>query len=447
MSDARRGGGWASSRLIRAGSATAAALAWVVLSGPTQIAAADEPGYTFADDAVPAPTPPDVTEPAGLELGLTYTGALPRDERVSFELALDDRSDTYVSVTAVPGEADEVTAADGIRVSLEDAEGRSCSLDSTTFGLARSARPITAWGLREISPDENRCQAAGAYRVTVERTRPQDSPATTWALELTTVAEPPLADTATPGPPRTGDPASPDPVAGEPVNTRGGHGFDDATPLDEGVWRDGIRPGETLFYRVPVDWGQRVHAIAELGAAESGRGYTPGALDLTLHNPVRGPIDDAGTAYAGRATTVAPSPGPPVAHGNRDAVAESVSALRFAGDHYLVVHLAGRVADGFGEEALPLTLRVRVDGAPETAPRYAGEPTPGGAFGLTRRSGALDSGRTDHTEGAPAPGGDGDRSMPVLAATGIGTGSLILLTLGCWTVVAQMRARAQKPTP
>ncbi|MFV0134836.1 hypothetical protein ACLGIH_16640 [Streptomyces sp. HMX87] len=408
-----------------------------LLPGGAALAAGTEDGYAFAADARPAEAAAGTADAARLEPGTPYTSTLPRGGTVYFRLDLDAASNTYVSVTAVPGTGGEVSAADGVRVSVRDADGRPCSLDSATFGAARSPRPLTAWGMRETSPDETRCQDAGSYYVAVERVRPQDSPPGDWDLEIVAAIEPRLRGDGAPTAPGTWNSASPEPVAGEPERRPGGRGFADAAPLGHGVWRDDIRPGQTLYYRVPVDWGQQVHATAELSGSGEGRGYAPAALDLALHNPVRGRVDDAGAGYTGRRTTVALDPVPPVEYGNRRAVAQRVSAMRFAGAHYLVVHLAAQVADGFGTGPLALTLRVRIGGAAGTGPGYAGEPVPNGVFEVTER---------DRERAAPGAAADDDLAMKALAAGGIGTGSLLLVGLGVWTAVAQIRARAQKPT-
>ncbi len=234
-----------------------------------------------------------------LEPGVTYRSSLPRDGTLYYRLDLDAASDAYVAVTAVPGTG-EVTAVDGVRVSVQDADGTSCSSDSATFGAARSPRPVTAWAVRETDPGGTRCQEPGTYYVTVERSRPEDSPPQDWDLELSAVTEPRPREVGASEAPESWDSASPEPVAGEAERRAGGDGFADATPVGPGAWRDDIRPGQTLFYRVPVDWGRRLHATAELGGSGDRSGYATAALRLALHNPVRGEVDDAAKGYTGR---------------------------------------------------------------------------------------------------------------------------------------------------
>ncbi|MFD8201297.1 hypothetical protein [Streptomyces sp. NPDC059701] len=403
-----------------------------VLPGGAALAADPPGGYAFARDAQWIEGASGAANAPSLEPGRTYRGPLPRTGTLHYRVELDGASDTYVSATAVPGEGDELTAVDGVRLSVEDADGGTCSSDSASFGAARSPRPVTAWGVRAVSAGGTRCQDAGTYYVTVERSRPQDSPPDPWDLELTVVSEPPPARTGATRAPEAWDSASPGPLTGEPAHRRGGGGFAEATTVGQGAWSDDIRPGQTLFYKVPVDWGRQLYAAAELGGTDSGSGYTTGALRLALHNPVRGEVVDAAKGYTGRGVTAALAPAPPVAYANRYATGERVTGMRFAGDYYLVVHLAAQVADTFGEGPFPLVLRLRLGGTAQTGPEYAGKSVPDGLFELS----ALER------QAAPAGGaaGEDDAAMTVLAVGGIGGGSVLLAGLGVWTAVARRRA-------
>ncbi|MFG3247845.1 hypothetical protein [Streptomyces sp. NPDC048187] len=396
------------------------------------VGAAD--GYAFADDAVPIAGASATAGAETLTAGSTYRSSLPRNGTRYYRLELDAASDAYVSVTAVPRTDGDVTAVDGVRVSVRDAEGGSCSVHSATFGAAHSPRPVTAWGTREIDPASHRCQEPGTYYVGVERTRPQDSPPDDWDLELGVASEPRPRRAGATEAPGSWDSASPEPPADEPERRPGGNGFAHATLVGQGAWRDDIRPGETLYYKVPVDWGRQVYATAELAGSAGASGYATAALRLALHNPVRGEVDDAAKSYTGRATTVGLAPLPPVAYANRYAGAAQTGALRFAGDYYVVVHLAAQVADAFGRGPFGLTLRLRVGGASETGPDYAGESRPKGLFEVSAqdRITAPGGGAT----GTDAASGD-DVAMKAVAVGGIGTGSLLLLGLAVWTAAAR----------
>ncbi|GHI06386.1 hypothetical protein AQI88_18765 [Streptomyces cellostaticus] len=420
--------------------------ALAVLPGGTA-AGIQDGTYAFAPDARQVTGTTDTTGAARLEPGRTYRSSLPRNGKLYYRLDLAATTTAYVPVTAVPPAHATVSATDGIRVSVRDAHGSPCGYASARFGAGLSPRPVTALGKREAGGTQ--CQGSGAYYVLVERVDSEASAgsgtagsgsAQGWDLEIAPVAEPRLAEAGPTTAPGTWDSASPEPLSGEPRRRSGGAGFATARPLGEGVWRTGMAPGQTLFYKVPVDWGRRVHAVAELGSSATGRGYVGGALNLSLYNPVRGFVDDTSLGYTGTEKSAALAPLPPVEYANRYTVFSGQSAVRFAGDYYLVMHLSEQLARTFGTGPFAVTLRVRVGGQAHGAPGYAGRPVPDGVFTVTEQ---------DREAAVTGSGGGGDTAMEALAVGGIGAGTALLLVLGGWTVAArraQTRVSAQKPT-
>ncbi|MER6525460.1 hypothetical protein [Streptomyces sp. NPDC001508] len=414
-------------------------------------------GYAFAEGARTVAGAAGTVDAPGLKPGKTYRSSLPRDGGLYYRVELRATTTAYVPVTAVPPAGVAVSASDGIRVSVQDANGGSCSYASARFGAGLSPRPVTALGMRQVGG--SLCQGAGTYYVRVERLEPAGTAGTAgvpgsggvsasgaWDLELAPVAEPRPQRAGATSAPEVWDSASPEPVTGEPRRRAGGAGFATAHALGQGVWQTDMEPGQTLFYKVPVDWGQQVHATAELGSSNGAGGYVSGALDLALHNPVRGYVDDAALSYNGSQKAAALSPLPPVEYRNRYAVLDAVRTMRFAGAYYLVVHLSEGMADTFGQGPFGVTLRVRVTGTPHTGPGYAGQSEPRHLFEVTAQD------REAAVTGWSGGGGGGDAAMRALAAGGIGAGSALLLGLGLWTVAArrragaQMRVNAQKPT-
>ncbi|MFB9541606.1 hypothetical protein ACFFSZ_36385 [Streptomyces violaceus] len=414
-----------------------------VVPGRVALAAAGASGaavtpspYAFADGARSIEGARSTADAVILKPGTAYKSSLPSSGKVNYSVELDAASNAYVSVTAAPSPDSTVSVIDGLRVSMQDDEGNSCFVDTASFGAARSPHPIAAWGVREISPAKPLCRKAGTYYVSVERVDPEGegSSPDAWDLELLATTEARTAKTGATSAPEVWDSASPQPLQGEAERRRGGAGFAGATPLDQGVWRDDLRPGQTVFYEVPVDWGRQLHVTAELGStASGGTGYTPGALDLALYNPARGHVADVSVGYDGDQNSGSLPPLPPVDHANRNAAIGQVSAMRFAGSYYLVAHLAESVADSFGDGPFKMTLRVRVSGAAKSGPEYAGESQPAGVFEVS------DQEREAAAEGVA--GGD-DTAMRAVAVGGIGTGSALLVGLGVWTVVARRRNAA-----
>ncbi len=396
-------------------------------------------GYAFAPDARTVTGATGTTDAVPLESGTTYRSTLPDKGELYFRLELAAGTTAYVPVTAVPPATATVSASDGIEVSIEDANGTACDYDSARFGAGLSPRPVTAVGRRDAG--RALCQDAGTYYVVVERVVSGSTTTTpgSWDLEIAPVTEPALAKAGATTAPEAWNSASPEPLTGEPRRRTAGAGFTTARILDQGVWRTDITPGQTLYYAVPVDWGQQLHTTVDLGSTSGDtHGYVSAALNLSLYNPVRGYVDDVSLGYDGTQKSSSLDPLPPVAYANRYAVSGSENSVRFAGAYYLVVHLTGQTADTFGKGPYGVTLHVRVDGTPNSGPAYAGSPVPKGVFDVSSDRGSL---------GTAA--GDGDTGMRALAVGGIGTGTALLLVLGVWTLTArraQIRANAQKPT-
>ncbi|MEU6823941.1 hypothetical protein ABZ921_25195 [Streptomyces atriruber] len=438
---------------------------------PGQAGAAGASGaYAFAEGAETVEGATSNVEGHRLAPGRTYRSSLPRVGQRFYRLDLNAEDSAYVSVTAIPRADARVSYADGVEVSVQDSDGNNCSpmeAEEARFGSSESPRPITATAARRAGPHEKSCTGAGTYYVLVERTRSSGTARSAvaqedWDLELHVASEPALRGEGETTPPQTWDSAAPVPPSGERRPREGGTSFNDARGLEKGVWGAGIEPGETLFYRVPVDWGQQLSVAAELGSSSGGlgsggsgssgssgvrdRGYVSSALVMDVHNPVRAEVEDADTAYDGRQKSAALDPLPPVAYENRFALTDEVSAMRFAGWYYVSVHLSPAVAEKFGDGPLELTLRVDVDGSPRPGPAYAGAPRPADDFGVSERdTEAAQQGETAAAgSGADGRGGGwrDDELMAVVAAGGIGTGVVLLGILGVWTAVARRRARA-----
>ncbi|WP_338897183.1 hypothetical protein WBG99_17390 [Streptomyces sp. TG1A-60] len=451
------------------------------LPGPAAATDAPTP-FSYAEDAQTVDGATSSTGAARLAAGKTYRSSIGPGGKLYYRLDLDAVSNAYVSATAVPAAGSTVGSADGVRVSLQDADAHRCSRETARFGPTRSAHPVAAWASREIGSDEYMCQGAGVYYVVVERVgsgagggtgaasgsvsgSASEGSSQQWGVELGFVSEPAVKKGGSTHAPESWNSASPEAMSGAPERRRGGSGFATASPVAQGVWQDesGIRAGETLFYKVPVGWGQQLHATAELGSTTGGdAGYVGNAFVVSLYNPVRGFVDDKTANYGGEQRSAVLDPLPPVAYENRFSLDDEVSGMRFAGWYYLAVHLGTSVADRFGDQSLGLTLRLRVEGEAEAGPGYLGIAEPRGVLEVTEDDqevaesgatgdtldGAGDSrgggGGADASGGGEGSSGSGDQrlAMTVVAAGGIGTGSLLVLGLVLWTLVARRRAYA-----
>ncbi|MEV0008855.1 hypothetical protein [Streptomyces sp. NPDC047973] len=394
--------------------------------------------YTFDPAAVSVEGTETNAEAPELKPGSVYRSSIGNGQKLYYRLELDDTTDAYVSAVAVPKSGGKVAYGDGITISIRDLDDTQCSSEDARFESAEFPRPIAAYAYRNVEKDSTTCKASGTYNVLIERESKEASSPDAWDLELRYEAEPsPKEDAALPTEaPEEWPSASPVPPTG-PQKRSGGSGFHDATSLESGEWVDSIAPGRTRFYRVPVDWGQQLFVTAALSNSGKSTEFLGNALALALDNPAHGHVDDATLSYSGGPNSVALDPLPPVAYENRYASAADVSAMRFAGWYYLSVTLSPEVAEHYGDDPIGLTLKVKVVNDSKPSP-YQGD---AGIFGVSdddrdmARSGQKESeaGRSD--------------MMTAVGFAGIGTGSLLVLGLGAWTLLARRRpASVATPT-
>ncbi|MFF7849182.1 hypothetical protein ACFZDF_16605 [Streptomyces sp. NPDC007910] len=423
----------------RAGALIAAvAVVGTVAGPPAQARAADGealPPYAFDSTAQRVPGAASSSDARPLEAGRTYRDTLGKDGKVYYRVVLDGKRNTYVSVVAVPKPGSKVDYGDGFKVSIQDNSGTECGHQQARFSSAQYARPLAAYARRIVNPEGSGCQQPGNYYVLVERATNAGSDPADWELEIRHLSEPLLKKAGPTDLPEAWPSATPPPLTGEPKPRQGGAGVYDAASLTQGEWRADIRPGQTLFYRVPLDWGQQFFATAELGSSAKGDDYVSNALVLSLDNPALGHVADETVGYSGKQATLALGPQRPVAHENRTSYNEATSGMRFAGWYYLSATLSPELAAEYGDGPVPLTLRVNVLNAAKAGPGYDGDPGPFAVTPDDRRT--AEKGSSGAQAAEEAERGD---AMRLVATAGIGTGTVLLLGLGAWTLIARRTA-------
>ncbi|NEB79715.1 hypothetical protein G3I40_31525 [Streptomyces sp. SID14478] len=474
-----------------AGLCAVLALPGAAMASAAASASGDSDPYVYAKQAQKVRGAQNSTDAPRLSTGATYRSSLGTgaDGAAYYSVELDGAANAYVSAVAVPplGPDVKVTYADGITVSLQDRNGNSCDSASATFRSGAYPRPVAAAAQRLVRPGGLRCQAAGTYYVVVQRKADNESTQETWGLELQVATEPGLVAAAPTEGPEAWPSQSVQPPSGKAALRTGGTGFNDAEAVPAGVWKDGIRPGQSRFYRVPVDWGQQLSVDAELGSSASDvsrRGFVTGALDMALYNPARASVAAKEAAYSGDPTSVTFDPLPPVAYENRYLMRDDQAAMRLAGWYYLKVTLNPAMAGKFGDKASGVTLRVTVDGTARQAPDYVRDPgefqvtaadreaAERGEGGAVWSQGAGSDGDGSGGEGGSASGGSagtssgkegtaepgasstsatslpaassrstGSGGMMLLGVAGVGAGTALVLWLGVWRMVALRRVR------
>ncbi|NLU76082.1 hypothetical protein HCC61_26115 [Streptomyces sp. HNM0575] len=373
----------------------------------------------------------------------SYTDTIGRGDKRYYRVDLDAKSSAFISAVAAPKPGARVKGVgEGLKIQLESVDGSTCDGSAEPqFAADNEAHPIADYATRIIGADDE-CQKAGSYLFSVERESPANSDPARWPLEIRYMSEPGLKGgpgAAPPAPEESPGSAeeTPAPVtAGESRKAHGGNGFSDAGALAKGVWKDRIRPGETRFYRVPVDWGQRLNAAVELGSASSPGEYPPTIYDgfgVTAYNPARGQFDNPSfVSYSPDKSAQAGVYTPPVDFASRFAYSGSEPCV--AGWHYLAVRVSPQLAKYFKSTA-PLTLRIDVIGKAEKGPDYAGDAQAAG-FGVGEDD------REQAEKGQSAAEAERSDTLRIVAYAGIGAGVLLILVLAAWTLVARRRAGA-----
>lgn len=394
-------------------------------------------GYRVAEEARAIEGELSSADAPRIEPG-KYRDSIRPGETLYYSLAMDAETSVFLSAVAAPAPGTKVSYRDGIETVLQTTGGDDCSDHRATFGDDNAARPIASWSTRPIGGDFD-CQDPGVYLFSVTRASEPTSNPAPWPLEISYMAEPAVRGGSTAPPAEEGYATEPPvPPASAPKRVAGGTGFNDARSVTNGVWKDRIVPAETRFYRVPVDWGQRLAITVELAnapAKENGSSYASDGLLVALYNTVRGgPVFSDTQAYDGQGARAEVFT-PPAAYRNRFGYDDqAVGAMRFSGWYYLAVTLHPEVADVV-KGPVGLTLRTTVLGEPAAGPEYRGDAAEAG-FGVTEADRKQAAEQLTAVEARQQPGA----RRTLIAWAGIGTGVALLLALGGWMLVARLRA-------
>lgn len=203
--------------------------------------------------------------------------------------------------------------------------------------------------------------------------------------------------------------AAPGADPGPVVDVLGGTSFNNALELAPGTYREHLIPGELVFFRTPVDWGQSatftVHGTSDDIYVGSGldllriypRVYTPAMVAIHGRQGGAGIFADFNldSPPSLHVTHI-----PEVRYRNREGHPE-VRKFGVAGDHYYVLAVTPRwqgLAEG---RPVPVEFSIEVDGQPHGSP--FGEATPGASGSDT-----TDEAHDQAGQGGPGTDGAGD---------------------------------------
>ncbi|WP_158578557.1 vWA domain-containing protein [Spongiactinospora rosea] len=312
-------------------------------------------------------------------------------------------------------------APDGTRCAWNDT-GHSATGDPV-IPLART------WQVSADPAEGGPCDRPGRFTLVVERDSGPGEPV--W-LELQVGLEPPVS--ADPGPARGSEAAFAEPAdEGEPAKVTGGGSFATAGTLDgSGRYADTLYPGEYVFYRVRLDWGQGLAYRVGLPSGDA-----PGSRLLTktsAYGPARALIAQSGILwYDGRAARLPADRDAlairPVRYLNRELTAARGQAL--PGWYYIAIKYGSRPDLPESAPPIEIALDISVTGTPEPGPAYATAAPPS-------------TPRTPTPPRSPAPAADTSSTLTDAGPLAwVGVPVALLLLTGLIILLTRRRSRSR----
>ncbi|MGW7485450.1 vWA domain-containing protein [Streptomyces sp. NPDC054786] len=303
----------------------------------------------------------------------------PNEERY-YATDLDAASTADFSATVVPQPGAAIDSLDTLRTRIAHGTDSSCDSTSELFGQHEGATPLTS-GVSRIPTQSGTggCDKAGRYWLVVERKAAKGSDAARWPMELTFHVEHPLRKGVTPAQ------SEPEYGAGgkdatlptsAPKDVTGGTGFNDARTLRQGVWRDKVLPAQTVWYKVPVGWGQQLRYDVEFANEPTVKGYSAATSygGTQVYTPFRTPVG-SGTGqfspqvpYSGRLVSLSMGT-VPVAWTNRYETHPDVRPVHRNGDFYIAVTLGAKASEIAEHPQIGVVLRIAVLGKEKGGPQ------------------------------------------------------------------------------
>jgi Ca-activated chloride channel family protein len=234
-------------------------------------------------------------------------------------------------------------------VALLDAQGVECTRGAASQTVPSFTASATATGERAQAGGE-RC--TGTERlVRVERMNADGQGVNSVELLYSLLGAPDPA--AAPAPP-----VEPGPDGGStaaPKAVPGGTSYNDAPTIGAGSWSDTIRTSETLYYKVPVGWGQALRVTASFVSQTADQGIAGTQLvAMEVHDALRDdPLNRRLVQPGEDRRQISISTPPVTAPGSAEA---KVVPFKVAGDEYIVLN----ASPGLGETKVAAS-RVRLD--------------------------------------------------------------------------------------
>jgi Ca-activated chloride channel family protein len=294
----------------------------------------------------------------------------------------------------------KLTTADGMTCGRYQASTSSYRGVTVVSGGARSSDSDSASG----SDGSSRCQTDSTLLLSLSR-RSGLGNSDTNPVEILITEEPPITNlSALPAALGSYDGKGKAVPAAKPVKpVVGGTAFSNAETVTPGSWVESVATGETLFYKVRLEPGQRLRVSGEAPAPKSP--WTLSRLEVVtpavnLYAPSRMLLARQEQNLQGPQRTKLTATSPQVRVRNRELAwpeswneENALSAASVAGDYYIAVQLDLLQKELFGR-VMSIRLNVAVDGQPTGQPEYGAAsvtPTPSAVPGTSAPSTASPS--------------------------------------------------------
>lgn len=166
--------------------------------------------------------------------------------------------------------------------------------------------------------------------------------------------------------------------SGTPTPVLGGVTFSDAPALEPGRYRDSLRPGEQLIYKLPSGWGRRprFRATLETDAQGAKELSSPGIVaEVTMVSPTLHSLGrtgaNGGDFWKGERPVTLTGEGIELRARNIQSHSDDIRSVSTEGDQYAVLSMANPLGRDGSHFAAPVTISVDVEGQESGAPTFA----------------------------------------------------------------------------
>lgn len=392
----------------------------------------------YQADGIPVTGAAEPETPAEVTPG-QYLDTIGKKESKYYALDVPQGATAYVAATVSFRRATGVQDINRLDLQPYGHTNESCPwseselVDRSGDGEALAVS-LTYEGATEPAGDD--CTGGGRYVFEVSWAEASTSQPSQLPVELLFGLEPEVAGDEGPQPATPSDIVEYADPGGPERPLTGGGSFGTAATLDgAGHYTDVVQPGEYVFYRIRLEWGQALaYRLHYAEVAENSRFLAN--VSSTLYTPFRGILDSSAGAYNGYEQYLISPDNPiataPIRYRNRVAENSELHQHSVAGWYYIAVKL-GLPQDKSGT-AVPVTLSVSVDGSPQNGPDYqfaSAAQEDAGVFGDGKPKG--DNASTSDA-GAPEPtAADTDNRRMAWVAGGVGAlvavAAVVLATL------------------